>query len=197
MLISTQPCTDAEKAIIRRVRQLTDFCWTPIRDIPTYTRQMGNTVLPAGETIQGFLYASEEKNDKFFCENVSFETFLSAIPNPHSKLYQPGKGAFDAPSYGIVCNGLVRYAFGIRRRVPTACWHTIPGMRMIKPHGKYTVEDIKLCDVLYAFGEGESRSYAGGGGGLYGGYASNDGYYGGGGGSGYIDGVSELSPRTY
>lgn len=157
MLISTQPRTDAEKAIIRRARQLTDFCWTPIRDIPTYTKQIGNTILPAGEPIQGFLYGSEEKNDKFFCENVSFETFLSAIPNPHSKIYQPGQGAFSAPSYGIVCNGLARHAFGIRRRVSTACWPTIPGMRMIKPHGKYTVEDIKLCDVLYAFGEGRNH----------------------------------------
>jgi hypothetical protein len=154
---SFQLATPAQKAVIRRARQLTDFCWTPIRDIPTYTKKDGNTVLPAGKPIRGFLYGSEEQNDKFFCENVSFETFLSTIQNPYGKIYQPGKGALNAPNYGIVCNGLARYALGIHRRVSTARWYTIPGMRMVKQRGRYTVEEIKLCDVLYAFGEGRNH----------------------------------------
>lgn len=157
MLLSTKPVTAAEKAIICRSRQLTDFKWTPLRDIPTYTKKLGNTVLPEGEVVTGFPYASEEYNDKFICENVSFESFLSAVSNPHSKLYQPGHGEKNAPNYGIVCNGLVRYAYGIRNRVSTKHWYTIPGMVEYKHHGEYSACDIKLCDILYAFGEGRNH----------------------------------------
>ena len=156
-LKSTLPDTRAKKAIIARSRQLTDFKWTPIRDVPTYLRNVGNTVLPAGVEVTGFPYSSTELTDKFFAENVSFESFLSAIPNPDSKLYAPGHGAFNCCNFGIVCNGLARYAFGIARRVSTKCWATIPGMRCVAKKQEYTVDDIELCDVLYAFGEGRNH----------------------------------------
>ena len=148
MLHSTLPQTEAQAAVIARVRQLTDFCWTPLRDVPTYLRTAGNIVLPAGVPITGFPYASTEVTDKFFCENVSFESFVTAISNPDSKLYQPGQAAFNACNYGIVCNGVARYALGIHRRVSTLRWHVIPGMNMVKPAGEYTFEDMQLCDVL-------------------------------------------------
>ena len=157
MLIHTYPANEAEAAVIARSRQLTDFEWTPVRDVPTYTRNAGNTVLEAGVTVKGFPYSSEERNDKFFCENVSLESFLSAIPNPYSKLYQPGHGALDTCNYGIVCNGLARYALGIRRRVSTALWYTIPGMNMVKECGKYTADEIRLCDVIHVYGNGRSH----------------------------------------
>ena len=152
-----QPKNEHISAAIKRAKQLTDFQWTPINDIPTYTKNLGNTVLPAGETVTGFPYGSEEKNDKFLCENVTFKSFLSAIPNPYSKIYQAGLAEFDAVNYGIVCNGLVRYALGIPFRVSTALWHTIPGMNLVKARGEYTVNEIELCDVLYAFGEGRNH----------------------------------------
>lgn len=155
--ISTLPQTDWEKAVIRRARQLTDFKWTPVRDVPSYTKAEGYTILPAGVEVCGFPYASTEGKDKFFTENVSFETFLSAMPNPYSKLYQPGTAAFNACSYGIVCNGLARYALGIKRRVSTAKWLTIPGMRVVAPKGQIKAEDIRLCDNLWAFGEGRNH----------------------------------------
>ena len=157
MLIHTRPQTVAEAAVIARAKQLTDFVWTPLRDVPTFMRATGQTVLPAGVEVKGFPYSSTELQDKFFTENVSIETFLSAIPNPHSKLYQAGHGAYNACNYGIVCNGLVRYALGIPYRVSTARWPTIPGMNEVKPCGEYTAEEICLCDVLYVFREGRSH----------------------------------------
>lgn len=156
--VSTPPQTEWEKAVIARARQLTDFKWTPVRDVPSYIGQTKEyMVLPAGVEIKGFPYASTEGKDKFFTENVSFETFLSAIPNPYSKLYQPGTAAYNACSYGIVCNGLARYALGIERRVSTARWLTIPGMRVVGKKGCFKAEDIKLCDNLWAFGEGRNH----------------------------------------
>lgn len=121
-----EPTSPAQKAALARAKQLTDFRLTQIRDVPTFHRNEGQTVLKAGEAVTGFPYSSTERTDKFFTENVSIETFLSAIPNPHSKLYQPGHGRFNACNYGIVCNGLVRYAFGIPYRVSTKRWMTIP-----------------------------------------------------------------------
>jgi len=157
MLYSTLPDTKAKAAVIARSRQLTDFKWTPIRDVPTYLRTVGNTVLPAGVEVPGFPYASTELKDKFFTENISFETFLTAIANPDSKLYAPGHGAFNCCNFGIVCNGLARYALGINRRVSTKKWDTISGMHCVARRQEYKVDDIELCDVIYAFGEGRSH----------------------------------------
>ena len=153
----TLPSNKYEEAVILRVKQLTDFKWTPIKDIPTFKKDIGNTVLKSGEQVTGFPYASTEAIDKFITENVSIETFLSAIQNPYSKLYQVGKADKDACNYGIVCNGLARYAFGIERRVSTLRWHTIPGMRMIAHKSQFSVDDIKLCDVLLAVNDGRNH----------------------------------------
>lgn len=147
------PDTLQKKAVILRARQLTDFKWSPVRDIPTYSRKEGHTVLCAGAELVGFPYSSTELTDKFITENVSIETFLSAIPNPYSKLYQVGHGAFNTCNYGIVCNGFVRYALGINRRVSTVRWSSIPGMRCVALKNEYHVNDIQLCDVLYAVNE--------------------------------------------
>ena len=151
MLVSTLPKTDAERAALARSKQATDIRWVPVRDLPTFTRQRGHIVLKAGEEITGFPYSSTEKTDKFITENVLIESFLSAIPNPYSKLYQPGHGAFHANNLGMVCNGLVRYAFGIKERISTKKWFSIPGMRMVAAAGEYTAEDVRLLDVLYVF----------------------------------------------
>ncbi|MBR4864162.1 MAG: hypothetical protein IKU07_06260 [Oscillospiraceae bacterium] len=147
-LIKVLPDTPQKEAVLHRARRLTDFTWTPVGDVPAYIRNVGNIVLPAGEALTGFPYSSTELNDNFFMENVSVETFLSAIPNPYSKLYQPGTGAFNSCCYGIVCNGLVRYAMGIDYRISTFRWYTIDGMRCIAEKDQYSANDLQLCDML-------------------------------------------------
>ena len=157
MQFHTEPKTAAEAAVLARCRQLTEFVWAPVRELPTYTRDKGSFTLPAGVPIKGFPYSSTEKTDQFITENIAIRSFLSAIDNPDSKLYQPGQGQFYACNFGIVCNGLARYALGIPYRVSTAKWETIPGMRRVADHGCYKAEDIRLLDVLYAFGEGRNH----------------------------------------
>lgn len=144
-------------AALARARLLTDFKWTPVRDVPTYTRDAGNGVLPAGAEVTGFPYSSLEMTDKFITENVSIETFLSAVSNPDSVFYRAGRGALGAMNYGLVCNGLARYALGIPERISTKRWCGIPGMRTIAPKGEYSVDDMEKCDVLYAFNDGRSH----------------------------------------
>lgn len=157
MYTHTKPTTEAEEIVLARARMLTDFRWTPLRDVPTYTIQDGHGVIPAGTKVTGFPYSSTEATDKFIAENVSFETFLSVIPNPDSTLYQVGHGAIGRSNYGIVCNGFVRYVFGIPYRVNTQCWHTLPGMRVVAKKEQYTVDDMRLCDVLHAFNDGRNH----------------------------------------
>ena len=64
-MISTKPKTERESAALARARQLTDFVWTPLKDIPCYSRVDGQTVIPAGQEVTGFIYASCETNDRF------------------------------------------------------------------------------------------------------------------------------------
>ena len=144
-------------AALARARLLTDCRWTPIRDVPTYTKEDGYCVLPAGEEVAGFPYAGSELCDKFIGENVSIETFLSAVSNPDSVLYRPGRGSWGTGEYGIVCNGFVRYALGIPERVPTRIWNGIPGIRTVAPKGEYSVDEMVLCDVLHAFNDGRNH----------------------------------------
>lgn len=159
MLISTKPDSKGKEAALYRSRQLTEFQWTPAGDIPVYTKATGKTKLPAGVPQRGMLYSSTEPTDKFIAENISFETFLSIIPNPDSALYNKDlNGHSNSWAYfGIVCNGLVRYAFQIRRRFSTKRWYAIPGMRKIADETCYTAEQIRLCDVLHAFGKGRNH----------------------------------------
>lgn len=153
MLFSTKPDTPGKAAVLARSAQLTEFRWTPVQNITTYTKATGKTTLPAGKELTGIIYSSAEPNDKFITENVTFETLLSATANPNSALYQKDlNGHHNSWVYfGIVCNGLARYAYGIKRRHNTKHWLDVPGIRRVALPGEYTVEDIRLCDSLLAF----------------------------------------------
>lgn len=153
----TETILYGKDAALARARLLTDYRWTPVRDLPTYTKAEGNCVLPAGKEVVGFPYSGSELYDKFICESVSIESFLTAVANPDSILYRPGNGSLGAVSYGIVCNGFVRYALGIPWRVPTRIWNDIPGIRTIAPKECYSVDDMAPCDVLHAFNDGRNH----------------------------------------
>ena len=153
MLISTKPDTAGKANVLARSAQLTEFKWTPVRNITTYTAKEGKTFLPAGVELTGHIYSSCEPNDKFICENTSFETLMTVIANPDSALYQKDlNGHHNSwPYFGVVCNGLARYAYGIERRFNTKRWPEVPGIRKISDPGQFKAEDICLCDSLLAF----------------------------------------------
>lgn len=153
MLISMKPDSKGKEAAIYRSRQVTEFTWTPQGDIPIYNMNVGKTKLSAGAPQRGMLYSSTETVDKFVAENVSFQTMLSVIANPDSALYHKDVGGHGNSwaYFGIVCNGLVRYALNIRPRYPTKRWSTIPGMRKVASAGGYTAEDVALCDILIEY----------------------------------------------
>ncbi len=150
---SAVPETRAKAEIIRRSRFITDTEWTPLRDIRSHP--IRNPEEPhyhkAGVTVRGMPYSSVEAVDKFIGENVSFHTFISALDNPDSILYNRDLIGFKNASgyYGCVCNETVRHAIGIPYRYNTFHWYEMPGMRKIADAGCYTADMIELCDVLH------------------------------------------------
>ena len=160
--ISTKPDSTGKENALQRASQLTVFKWTPLCDVPTLiNKKTGkiNTVLPAGVEMVGIPYSRNEANDKFICENVSIETLVSAIANPESVLYRKNMyGCRNASNYyGIVCSAFVRYALGITPRYSVKHFDLIPGMRKIADCNRYSVDEIELCDVLHAFGNGRNH----------------------------------------
>lgn len=151
MLIPVLPDTPGKANALARAAQVTDIRWTPLRDVPTYTKQAGKTVHPAGVEVTGLPYSSPEPTDTFILENISISTFLSAVSNPDSALYHRDlKGHRNSWTYfGVVCNSVARHALNIRRRFSTKRFMTVPGMRFIAPAGCYRPEDVQLCDVLW------------------------------------------------
>ena len=152
MLISTKPDTKGKEAALFRARQITDCRWTPICNLPSYHSMTGRILLPAGVERIGLLYSGAEPVDKFFFENVSFETFITALANPDSVLYNKDLNGHNNSwaYYGMVCNGMARYALNIRRRFSTKRWTSVPGMTKIAGPGEYTPGDLQVCDVLHA-----------------------------------------------
>ena len=159
MLLHTLPETPGQAAVLARALQLTDTRWTPLRDIPSFTRPTGKLWHRAGVEVRGLPYSSPEPTDSFLCENYSLNTFFTAVANPDSALYTKDLGGMrnSWTYFAIVCNGLVRYAYNIRRRYSTKRWLDIPGMHQVALPGEYTVEDIQLCDAIYAFGQGRNH----------------------------------------
>lgn len=159
-LISTLPQTEQEQAIIARANQLTSFTFTPLKDMPGQFNSSteDDAFFKAGKEYKGFPYSSVQNTDKFLCENVSFETFLSALANPDSVLYtKRNKVKGSSTYYGIVCNGLVRYSLGIPQRYMTDFWLETPGMSVVAEKGQWTPEDIKLCDILHVYNDGSNH----------------------------------------
>ncbi len=151
-LTEVKPNTRGKELVLARARYLTDLTWTPLRDFPMHTGKVDqNMVKPAGVEMIGAPYSSNEATDKFIGENVSLETLITALENPDSVVYQKTLYGYSNAScfYGLACNGLARFALGIKQRYSTKRWDTVPGMRWVAEAGEYTVDQMELCDVLH------------------------------------------------
>ena len=148
-----------KKAALYRSRQLTEVEWIPLGDVPVFMGIHGPMKILAGKKVKGMIYSSTEPTDKFITENISFETFQSIVNNPDSALYNKDlDGHNNSWAYfGIVCNGLARYALNIPERYSTKRWYDISGMRKIAEPEGYSVEEMEICDILYAYGNGRNH----------------------------------------
>lgn len=108
----------------KKLRQMMDIKWTPTADTMPKVANGGNYSKDVEYT--GLPYSSVKEIDTYIGIDVSFETFMTAVHNPHSvlyteKVYGSGRTAIGntyhgtncGAYYGIVCSALLSYSLGL------------------------------------------------------------------------------------
>ena len=139
---------------IARAYQLTDVEWTPQADMPGVNKINGEyTVITykAGETYKGVPYSGVIATDTYLGLNVSLESFLTALENTNSVLYTENlfnTNPKSATYFGTVCSKFAQYVLDIPGSYNTSNVANIPGVDTIAMPGQFTVDDIKLGDIV-------------------------------------------------
>ena len=149
------PESQGVKNAIERAYQLTDLQWTPQGGIvPGVVSQSGSFSVIShedGVTYQGVPYSGTTATDTYLGMNVSLESFMTALKNPNSVLYTENLHSTNekaASYYGTVCSKLVQYALDIPGSYNSQNMTKIPNVKVIASEGKYTVDQIKLGDIV-------------------------------------------------
>lgn len=157
--LANAPSQDSIKAVpsnlgqincIRKAYQMATFKWTPkIANTVPYN----NGTFPASEQ-EGMIYSSVKEYSQFVFEDVSLETFMTAVNNPRSVLYTENvsaansrssigrtyKGINCAAYYGSVCSGLLTFAYGLPMNVTTYEFRNWDRMEVIQDQTPYGLE---------------------------------------------------------
>lgn len=156
-LTHDKPAHKGIENAVKRAKQMTQFRWTPVKDMPaveTFTgmdrvREYHPKRLIPWFPQQGMVYSSVLKTQKFVGFNVSFETFVSALSDPDSVLYKydvNGQGRKNANSwYGVVCSCFVSYVLDMKERWICRTW---PGVKNVSFLGQPEVNDLQLLDIV-------------------------------------------------
>lgn len=113
-------------AMRNRAKRISEISWSPKGAIP----QIGGGYL-SEIAYTGIPYSSVKECDKFIGQEVSFQTFISAVNNPRSVLYtervnkRPYKGTNCASYYGTVCSMTVNYALGLERPFSSSMYENL------------------------------------------------------------------------
>ena len=137
--------------VIDRAYLLTDAEWTPIADVPGLSGNGKVIAFKAGVTYKGIPYSGVTANDCYVGLNVSLEAYLTALENPNSVLYTENLQSTNSKSatyYGTVCSKFAQYALDVPGSYNTNNVANIPGMDTIALPGEYTVDDIRVGDVV-------------------------------------------------
>ena len=152
--IHAKPENQGVANAIARAYQLTDVEWTPAADMPGVKKINGEfTVVPfqAGVTYRGIPYSGVTATDTYVGLNVSLESFLTALQNENSVLYTENLFSTNPKSatyFGTVCSKFAQYVLDIPGSYNTNNVANIPGMDTIALPGEYTVDQIRLGDVV-------------------------------------------------
>ena len=150
------PASEGVENGLKRAKQMVTATYAPVRPLPmvnkTYAANGDYTYTPhfltAGRPLQGILYSSVRRTEKYVGHNVSLETFFTAISNPNSIIYNR---FIDAENqnvhayYGIVCSSFASYVLDFDYR--TACVN-IPKIEGVEPADIRAPEDLRLLDIL-------------------------------------------------
>ena len=80
---------------LKRAKQMVNIAYTPCKAMPIVTKVFDENVQPSmvrsfsipGFPLQGIVYSSVRRVEKFVGYNVSPETFVTAVANPNSVIY--------------------------------------------------------------------------------------------------------------
>jgi len=148
------PASQGVVNAIGRAYALTDVEWTPLKDVPGVQKINGEyTVVPfeAGVTYKGIPYSGVTANDCYVGLNVSLESFLTALRNENAVLYTENLFSTNPKSasyFGTVCSKFAQYVLDIPGSYNTNNVANIPGMETVALPGEYTVDEIRLGDVV-------------------------------------------------
>ncbi len=155
-LYADAPVSKGVENALKRAKQMAELKWTPVARFPSgiIIRDKDKQRVDIDMFTEkycpqkGVVYSSVRCHEKFVGDNVLFETYLSAIANPHSVVYtrsQHGKGRAMFNFYGTVCSSFAAYVLHLPVRFPCSRWTTIPGVTAVDTT---ELENLQLCDVL-------------------------------------------------
>lgn len=137
--------------VIDRAYLLTDVEWTPLKNVPGLQGSGKVIAFEAGVTYKGIPYSGVTYNDCYVGLNVSLESFVTALENPKSVLYTENLQSTNSKAatyFGTVCSKFAQYALDVPGSYNTNNVANIPGMKTLALPGEYTVDQIKLGDVV-------------------------------------------------
>ena len=158
--------------IVKRCRQMTDIKWTPAVDLDRYMLVQCDAPVPESATAQKYLgtfkagteykgvpYGRVSGTMQDYGYNyatvghyIGFDTFVSSVSNPNSKLCKEDVGSVAqhiSVIYATVCSGLTCYALNVGE-VPTANIANISNLQEI---GKINDNGVLLDDSQFEIGD--------------------------------------------
>lgn len=131
---------------VKKAYQMTDLEFTPLLPIEANTSTYQN-----GKTYKGLIYSFGKEIGTDVGINVSFHTFMTAIHNPHSKIYTdiinlpPYHGINCKSYYGTVCSGLVSYALGLDYGT-----FDFPVSELMEEVDYVNIDSLHIADILWS-----------------------------------------------
>lgn len=157
-LVGMTQKTNGKFNVVSRMRLLCDTEWTPLAPVPRQKRVNGSLVydsFPIGEKQKGIPYGAQLTYEQWLGKNISIETFLSALANPNSVIYDFSRvgTAYRASAwYSVNCSKAVVYALNLRNTYASGTFASDPNISIIANAGEFTAEDIQIGDIIESIG---------------------------------------------
>ena len=152
------PSCQGVENVLRRAKQLADLRYTPVRALPTVVKVLSEKDdgepnyaelrSPAHLPLTGVIYSSVRRTETYVGFNISPETFLTAVSDPYSVVYEKpieGMNQNVHNHYGIVCSCFASYCMNLHYRTACRYWPSIPG---VHPVDSSRLENLALADVV-------------------------------------------------
>lgn len=141
--------------VATRMRMLCDTEWTPIAPVPMQKRLSDNSLVygsfNAGEKQTGIPYGAQLTYEQWIGKCISFETFLSALKNPNSCIYdfsRVGTAYRQSAWYSVNCSKAVGWALNLANTYATGAFSSDPDINIIALAGNIVPSAINVGDIL-------------------------------------------------